>query len=681
MYTPFPYQIQCLDALCNHRKERNKNALVVMASGLGKTVTSALDAKQWIKERGEKGKILYLCHQNEILEQAQATFHSILGNDLTYGYFHGYEKDFNQVNCLFASLQTMFKYYDNAFIEDEFDYIVVDESHHSHAETFNKVIKYFTPEFLLGITATPERMDDKDIRDIYGEIVFNLPLPEALAQGYLTPVDYRVLQDEIDLSKINIEDKNLNKKMIDRSIFIPKRDEEIGKIIQKNIEAINNPKVIVFCSSIKHCNNMAYHLPHSLPIHSKINNNERRINLELFRQGFINTVLTVDCFNEGVDIPQANILVFLRSTASKNIFFQQLGRGLRIFEGKSKVLVLDFVANCDRIDMIYSAWKDIEEHQERINYGDLETADREDPRAPFTIDLDSVGFTERIVKIIEIIREKNTKEYLSKYPKLVEEYMDKNERQISQLTSGSNYKAWWKCSECEHEWQARVSRRVSGKSGCKLCKGDLLMNYPKLAEEYMDKNKKHISKILISSNEKVWWKCSECEHEWEIRVRNRKKYGCPSCSRRAVTHTNNLLYTHPKLAEEYMPPPHNELPANKIVSGGKKKVWWKCSECEHEWEALITERKRGSSNCPNCNPNKNIPAPNSNLKSRFPDLAKEYMPPPHNELPACEVLPYQKRKIKWKCSKCEYEWIVTLVTRVRGRGNCPNCKKIKRPTI
>src|SRR3989344_1288401 len=188
------YQAKCLDQLTESRRHGKKRALVVMASGLGKTVTAALDAKRWLTSHG--GKLLYLCHQNDILEQARTTFESVLGSKRLYGYFHGQEKDRHRVDCLFASFQTMRKNR-NGFKPREFSYTVVDESHHGHAPTYRPTLDYFQPKFLLGITATPERTDLQDIRKVYGEEVYSLPLEDALAQGLLTPVDYRLLTDEI----------------------------------------------------------------------------------------------------------------------------------------------------------------------------------------------------------------------------------------------------------------------------------------------------------------------------------------------------------------------------------------------------------------------------------------------------------------------------------------------------
>ena len=162
MLVPFDYQKECLSAIRETRRS-SKKALVVMASGLGKTVTVAFDAKSWRREH--RGRVLYLCHQNDILYQAKTTFEGIIGHEFSYGYFHGEEKTLHSVDFLFASLQTIERH-KRKFGRQEFTYVVVDESHHSQAKTFRSTIEYFEPEFLLGATATPDRLDKLNIREI-----------------------------------------------------------------------------------------------------------------------------------------------------------------------------------------------------------------------------------------------------------------------------------------------------------------------------------------------------------------------------------------------------------------------------------------------------------------------------------------------------------------------------------
>src|SRR5690348_16549194 len=199
MFVPYDYQQDCLGRLQAAREAGAKKGLVVMASGLGKTVKVAFDVKQW--KESNAGRFMYLCDQNDILYQARTTFEAITEKDLSFGYFHGQEKKVRGMDGVFASFQTMEKHY-HSFDPKEFSYIVVDESHHSHAETYRSVIQYFKPEWLFGVTATPDRMDGQDIRDIYGPELFYLPLETAMADGLLTPVDYRMMTDEINLDGV-----------------------------------------------------------------------------------------------------------------------------------------------------------------------------------------------------------------------------------------------------------------------------------------------------------------------------------------------------------------------------------------------------------------------------------------------------------------------------------------------
>lgn len=398
MFAPYAYQTECLEVINAKRAEGRRRLLIVMASGLGKTVTIAFDARSWLEQFG--GRVLYLCHQNEILYQAKATFEVVLGNSRTYGFFHGLEKTAHQVDCLFASFATMVKNI-KLFQPDEFDYVVVDESHHSHAETFKPVVDYFTPRFLLGATATPNRLDERNIRDIYGEEVYSLPLVEALARDLLTPVDYRLLSDEIQANTLlQTPNGRFSIKQLNRTIFVPKRDEEIIEIVKRNAAQINNPRIIYFCSSIRHCDYLAKLVPDCLTLHSLIPAKERGVRLELFRQGLISTAITRDCFNEGVDVPEANVIVFLRTTASTTVFMQQLGRGLRRSKDKDKVIVLDFVANCERIRLVHDLWQEVRDTEQQLGVRGRHHVRELVP--PMTLNVEGVAFNETIVQLIDI---------------------------------------------------------------------------------------------------------------------------------------------------------------------------------------------------------------------------------------------------------------------------------------
>lgn len=397
MIVPYLYQENCLGCLADHRKKGESRASVVMATGLGKTVTVAFDAKRYFEHRA--GKALYLCHMTDILYQARSEFEAIVGHDKKFGFFHGKKKDLDRVDFMFSSFDTMANWLD-LFDPQEFDYIVVDESHHSHAETYLATIQYFRPKFLLGITATPNRMDKKDISSIYGKPIFSLPLEEALGRGYLTPVDYRVLTDEIQTEKIiATPERRWNISALNRHIFVPRRDEEIARIVASHTKEITDPRTIVFCSSIKHCNHLLRYLPDSLAIHSKIPDKERDVRLEMFRQGMLSMVITVDCFNEGIDVPRANVIVFLRSTDSGTILLQQLGRGLRKSDGKDKVTVLDFVGNIQRIKSVQQMYERALEFIPKAKHGDS----KKSSTLPISLDIGYVRFKEETISLTRLL--------------------------------------------------------------------------------------------------------------------------------------------------------------------------------------------------------------------------------------------------------------------------------------
>ncbi|MCX6813199.1 MAG: DEAD/DEAH box helicase family protein, partial [Candidatus Azambacteria bacterium] len=351
----FGYQRKAFDLIVDAFKEKTI-ALVVMATGLGKTIVSAFWAQKEIM-KGHKG--LFLCHNNGILDQAMVEFRKVLGEQAILKPFYGLNKDFDadKANIVFASFQTCANWKD-VFFENEFDFIIVDESHHGQAPTFKKVILYFKPKKLLGITATPDRMDLKDIREIFGQEVINFTLEEAITKGWLTQVEYHILNDHLShwkLKRIMREarkNRRVSVKQINETIFIQKRDEEIARIIQEY--AGKDKKTIIFCEKIEHADNFQSFLLNSLTYHSKVPGGEKenRIRLNAFREGSLQYILTVNKFNEGIDVPDAEVIVFSRCTDSKTIFYQQLGRGLRKILGKSKVIVLDFVANCERLAMV-----------------------------------------------------------------------------------------------------------------------------------------------------------------------------------------------------------------------------------------------------------------------------------------------------------------------------------------
>ncbi len=347
----------------------NFRALMVMATGLGKTILSIEVVKQFITP---KDRILFLCHDNGILNKAHKDYKKYFGNAYTYAKFYGEGKDWeaDRHNFVFATFQSILanlrdeKTKQKLFSRKHFTFIVVDESHHAQAETFAEVVNYFKPKYKLGMTATPDREDGANIRDIFGKEIVDIRLPEAVANNWLTPIDYKVLSDGLDEEKIRevckevLEDNvRLTEKQINEKIFIKVRTQEQCKIVQRYSKT---QKAIVFCENIEHLHHVASILPSSVTIHSEQGAKVNDFNFDLFEHGHVQHVIVVDKFNEGIDIPDTELLVFLRSTNSERIFLQQLGRGLRPVEGKEKVTVLDFVANIDRIKQVTKLTEEIE---------------------------------------------------------------------------------------------------------------------------------------------------------------------------------------------------------------------------------------------------------------------------------------------------------------------------------
>lgn len=357
-------QSEALKALNETRQKENDKALVIMASGLGKTFLSAFDALRYTKEN--HGKILYLSHRLEILRHAKSTFKKVIRNKYSTGYYVGTSRQMDK-DIIFGSFQTV---YNNLkkFNPNEFSYIIIDESHHIEAPTYKRVFEYFKKGFKLGITATPNRMDKKDIVENFNNnIIYEFPLEKALVQGYLASIDYDIFTDYIrtDLDSYLTSTHNLME--INNNIFLPRSTEEIAEICNKEFEKIEKFKTIIFCPSIAFSEQFASFFEESIVVTSKTSKTERRNGIDGFKNGKYKIILTVDLFNEGIDIPDATSLVFLRSTSSETIFLQQLGRGLRKNNGKEKVNVLDFVAYLERIIYLNDLNKRIKNYEKDMS--------------------------------------------------------------------------------------------------------------------------------------------------------------------------------------------------------------------------------------------------------------------------------------------------------------------------
>ena len=347
---PYPYQEEILSKLESERviHQRNKN-LLVAATGTGKTVISAFDFKRFRKDNPDS-KFLFVAHRKEILEQALSTFQHVL-RDSNFGelWVGGYEPQ--RYDQLFASVQTLNNRLENLDLaEDFFDFIIIDEVHHITADSYRPILKRFAPQILLGLTATPERMDGGDIaEDFHNKIAAEIRLPEALNRKLLSPFQYFALSDAIDLSHVNWRSGKYDIKELTK--LYTENDRRVADIIyncEEYLSDIHNVQALGFCVSQEHAKYMAekFSLAGLKADYLVSSNSSSRdiVRNQLFKKE-INYLFVVDIFNEGVDIPNIDTVLFLRPTESLTVFLQQLGRGLRLAENKDCLTVLDFVGN------------------------------------------------------------------------------------------------------------------------------------------------------------------------------------------------------------------------------------------------------------------------------------------------------------------------------------------------
>ena len=329
-----------------HHRYRN---LVVAATGTGKTIISAFDFSRFYNEHPE-ANFLFIAHREEILKQAQSAYRGVLKNSAFGELWVGSHKP-NKFQHLFASIQSLNNQLDTlALSEDYFDYIVIDEVHHISATSYRAVLKHFSPKILLGLTATPERHDGTDIlSDFCNVIAAEIRLPEAINQRHLSPFQYFAIDDDTDLTKISWSKGRYDIAELTR--LYTYNDQRVLRILQSLDEIvtdISQMRALAFCVSKEHANFMAqkFTLKNiACGVLTSDNSKDRDILQQQLKSKQINILFVVDIFNEGVDIPELDTLLFLRPTESLTIFLQQLGRGLRLTDNKECCTVLDFVGN------------------------------------------------------------------------------------------------------------------------------------------------------------------------------------------------------------------------------------------------------------------------------------------------------------------------------------------------
>lgn len=368
-YESREYQEVAIERVVKHltAESASKRALVVLATGLGKTFVAAEAVRRWAQLRTVRG--LVLAHTNELVYQLERAFWPLLLPSQETLVWNGVERpssdDLRRSPFVFACIDSVAAAVERGEELPGFDLLIVDECHHAAAGMYKKVIAASGAgtadgPFLLGLTATPWRGDDANLEELFGPPTVSIDLVTGMRRGFLANVDYRVYTSNIDWQRLSsLRGSRFTPKAINRALFISEWDDGVVHTLQKVWDEQPSPRAIVFCGTIDHALQMrdrinALGFCSAEAIFSAASGRvsmkpwERNRILADFDEGKVGIVCAVDIFNEGLDVPDVNILVFQRVTHSRRIFIQQLGRGLRLAPGKKGVIVIDFVSDIRR---------------------------------------------------------------------------------------------------------------------------------------------------------------------------------------------------------------------------------------------------------------------------------------------------------------------------------------------
>ena len=358
---PYAYQQEILDQLSAERElyGHQKN-LVVAATGVGKTIIAAFDYKRF-RENNQRARLLFVAHRKEILEQSVQKFQEVL-NDFNFGELYVAGRKPKDIEHLFVSIQS----FNSAEMtkwtsRDYYDYIIIDEFHHAAAKSYQELLSYYQPKVLLGLTATPDRMDGQDILKYFdGRIASKMLLGEAIERNLLSTFQYYGIKDNVDYRKIHWIRGRYDADELDRVYSADTiRCRLILNSLRNHVADIEDVKGLGFCVSVNHAKYMAkYFNANNVPSLALSSDSLDDIRNEAKKElisGRIKIIFVVDLYNEGVDIPQVNTVLFLRPTESATVFLQQLGRGLRLYPGKDCLTVLDFIGQANK--KYNYAWK------------------------------------------------------------------------------------------------------------------------------------------------------------------------------------------------------------------------------------------------------------------------------------------------------------------------------------
>ena len=337
------HQKEALEALEKMRESGESIALLYHATGSGKTVTAVMDAKRF------GGRVLFLAHTQELVNQASHTFRELWPGVTVGKYVEGIKQPDAYVVC--GSVQSVALHLE-AFRDDAFDYMIVDEAHHAAADTYQKVLSFFKPAFTLGLTATPERNDDRSILEIFKNTAHKLDIQTAVEIGELVPVRCIRIHTNIDLTKVRFNSVQYNIRDLESKIYVPERNR---LIVDTWLQYARNKRTVVFCASVRHAEQIAFLFCEqgvsAAAVSGQMKQSERNEFQDRFVSREIQILCACDLLNEGWDCPEIEVLFMARPTMSKVLYTQQLGRGMRLYEGKESLMVFDFVDNASQYNM------------------------------------------------------------------------------------------------------------------------------------------------------------------------------------------------------------------------------------------------------------------------------------------------------------------------------------------
>lgn len=340
------YQQEATENLQKMREGGKTIALLYHATGVGKTITAATDAK------AVGGRTLFLVNGLKLASQAKETFAKVWP-EATLGEYTGSQKDMTQT-VIFATVQSISKDLEK-FSPTDFDYLIVDECHHAAANTYQKIFTYFHPKFILGLTATPERSDGEDMLELFQNVAHKMDLKTAVERGILVPIRCVRVKTNIDLTDVRINGIKYNSQDLESKLFIPERNQ---LIVDTYLRYVNGKKTVIFCASVDHAAEIEKLLRDSgvkaEAVFGRDRVEVREKILKDYETGSTNVLCACDLLNEGWDSPHTTVLFMARPTMSKTIYLQQLGRGTRRCPGKEDLLVADFVDNANMFNMPYS---------------------------------------------------------------------------------------------------------------------------------------------------------------------------------------------------------------------------------------------------------------------------------------------------------------------------------------